>query len=168
MATAKEMPEIEQKAKEIPAVEQWEKDIPDAGIKEKEIPDAEIKQREMPQSGTIENTVTIGGKQIEIKPMKLIYQRNRTAVFYHVLDSYPLPDILAMDNPFQDGRDGDKALFDWLVAATDDEELITEHYNEIDSGTIYKILEIFRRVNKIDEMEERAKNVEAPRAKKRG
>ena len=110
----------------------------------------------------------IGGKQIEIKPMKLIYQRNRTAVFYHVLDSYPLPDILAMDNPFQDGRDGDKALFDWLVAATDDEELITEHYNEIDSGTIYKILEIFRRVNKIDEMEERAKNVEAPRAKKRG
>ena len=115
----------------------------------------------------------IGGKLIEIKPMKLKYQRNRTAVFYHALELYPLPDILAMTvdpvtkkSPFGDGRDGDKALLDWLVAATDDEDLIRENYDDIDSDTIYRILAIFRRVNRIDEMDEKLKNVKTPGTEK--
>lgn len=51
------------------------------------------------------------------------YHRNRTAAFYRYLDVYPLPEILAMrEGVFGDERDGDKALMDWLIAVTDDEE----------------------------------------------
>jgi hypothetical protein len=63
---------------------------------------------------------------------------------------------------FGDGLDGDKKLYDWLVAVTDDEDLIRENYDEIDSDTIYRMLEIFRRVNKISEMEEKLKNAKTP------
>ena len=63
---------------------------------------------------------------------------------------------------FGDGLDGDKKLYDWLVAVTDDEELIREHYDDIDTDTIYRMLEIFRRVNKISEMEEKLKNARTP------
>lgn len=67
---------------------------------------------------------------------------------------------------FGDDRDGDKAVFDWLIAVTDDPELIEEHYDELDTGTIEKLLSIFRRINKIDEKDEKLKNVMAPRATK--
>ncbi len=67
-----------------------------------------------------------------------------------------------MSNPFGDGRDGDKALCDWLVAATDNEELIRENLDEIDSEMVYRILAIFRRINKIDELEAKLKNVKTP------
>ena len=155
----KVMPDGDVKEKEIPGSEQAER----------EMPDPEIKVKDLPQVGNPENTVIIGGELIEIKPTKLIYQRNRTAVFYHALELYPLPDLLAMDpgknDMFGDGRDGDKALLDWLVAATDREELMREHYNEIDTDTVYRILEIFRRVNKIDEREAKLKNALTPGAK---
>ena len=45
---------------------------------------------------------------------------------------------------------------------TDNEELIREYYDDIDSDTIYRMLEIFRRVNKIAEMEEKLKNAKTP------
>ena len=64
---------------------------------------------------------------------------------------------------FGDERDGDKALMDWLIAVTDDEELILANYDEMDTATIEKILSIFRRVNKIDEKEEKLKNMEMKR-----
>ena len=63
---------------------------------------------------------------------------------------------------FGDGLDGDKKLYDWLVAVTDNEDLIRDYYDEIDSDTIYRMLEIFRRVNKITEMEEKLKNAKTP------
>ena len=155
--------------KEIPATDVVEAAVPETEQSEKPMPNNEVKERELPQVGKPENTVIIGGELIEIKPMKLKYQRNRTAVFYHALELYPLPDLLAMDpgkqDMFGDGRDGDKALLDWLVAATDREDLMREHYNEIDTDTVYRILEIFRRVNKIDDREEKLKNAMAPRAK---
>ncbi len=146
------------------------KETPDSEVKVKDVPGAEVKIREMPQVGNPENTVIIGGELIEIKPTKLIYQRNRTAVFYHALELYPLPDLLAMETSkqqdiFGDGRDGDKALLDWLVAVTDNEELVREHYNEIDTDMVYRLLEIFRRVNKIDEREAKLKNALTPGAK---
>ena len=156
MPRTKAMPVKEQKIKELPN--------PDSEIKE--LPEADMPTREMPKIGNPENTVMIGDELIEIKPMKLKYQRNRTGVFYHVLDLYPLPDILAMGpQSFGDGRDGDKALLDWLVAATDREDLVRENYNDIDTETVYRILEIFRRVNKIKEREEKLKNAETPREK---
>ena len=160
------------RAKAVPATEQEKKQIPDTAVETPAVPDTKQKKPELPAVGIPENTVTIGGKLIEIKPMKMIYQRNRTAVFYHVLELYPLPDILAMQpdprtgkSPWGDERDGDKAMLDWLVAVTDDEELIREHYDEIDTDTIYRMLAIFRRVNKIDEKEAKLKNVKAPREK---
>ena len=107
-----------------------------------------------------------GDRLVEIKPMKLKYQRNRTAAFYHVLELYSLTDILAMENPFGDGRDGDKALCDWLVAVTDDEELIRENLDEIDTDTIYKMLAIWKRINKVSELEEKLKNAKTPGATK--
>lgn len=155
--------------KEIPATDVVEVTVPETEQSEKPMPNNEVKERELPKVGNPENTVIIGGELIEIKPMKLKYQRNRTAVFYHALELYPLPDLLAMDpgkqDMFGDGRDGDKALLDWLVAATDQEDLMREHYNEIDTDTVYRILEIFRRVNKIDDREAKLKNAMAPRAK---
>ena len=163
MARAKAMPAGKQEVKEMPDNTQEIKEIPENGQETKPVPEAEIKTKELPQVGTPENTVIIGGRLIEIKPTKLKYQRNRTAVFYHILELYPLSDILAMGaNSFGDGLDGDKKLYDWLVAVTDDEELIRENYDEIDSDIIYRMLEIFRRVNKISEMEEKLKKAKTP------
>ena len=54
---------------------------------------------------------------------------------------------------FGDDRDGDKAVMDWLIAVTDDEKLITGHYDSMDTGVIEQLLTIFRRVNRIDEKE---------------
>lgn len=80
----------------------------------KPIPPIEQASKELPQTGNPENTVIIGGRLIEIKPTKLIYQRNRTAAFYKMLEMYPLADILAMEaGAFGDERDGDKAVLDW-------------------------------------------------------
>ena len=140
------------------------KELPDAGQTEKKIPEANTKIKELPKVGSPENTVLIGDTLIEIKPTKLKYQRNRTATFYKLLEMYPLVDILGMEaGAFGDDRDGDKAVMDWLIAATDNEELILAHYDEMDTGTIEKILSIFRRVNKIDEKEAKLKNIEKER-----
>ena len=87
------------------------------------------------------------------------YMRNRTAEFYHILEIYPLPDILATKRGVIDEkRDGDKCLMDWLIAVTNDEELIRAHYDELDADVIMRMLEIFKRINKITEKEEAAKN----------
>lgn len=86
--------------------------------------------------------------------------RNRTAAFYRILEIYPLADILAMETGvFDDARDGDKAVYDWLVAVTDDEKLIRKHYDTLDTATIDKLLIIYRRVNKIDDKENLLKNL---------
>ena len=114
----------------------------------------------LPQIGSPENSVRIGDQLIEIKPTKLKYQRNRTAAFYRMLELYPLADILVMETgAFGDDRDGDKALMDWLIAVTDDEQLILDHYNELDTGMIEQLLQIFRRVNRMDEKEQKQKNL---------
>ena len=101
----------------------------------------------------------IGGKLVEIKPTLMRYMRNRTAEFSHNLEIYPLPDILATKRGVIDEkRDGDKCLMDWLIAVTNDEELIRAHYDELDADVIMRMLEIFKRINKITEKEEAAKN----------
>lgn len=64
---------------------------------------------------------------------------------------------------FGDERDGDKAVMDWLIAATDDEQLVLDNYEEMTTDTIEKILSIFKRVNRIDEKEEKRKNLEKER-----
>lgn len=143
-------------------MEEKDKAIPATEMKEKKIPAKKTREKKLPVVGNAENTVIIGGQMIEIKPTKLKYHRNNTAAFYKIVDMLPLPDIMMMDSKaFGDGRDGDKALMDWLVAATDNPELIHENYNEMDSDVIEKILSIFKRVNRIDEKEEKQKNAES-------
>jgi len=139
-----------------------EKEMPNVAQEEKKIPTKKTKEKVLPKVGNPENTVMIGGTLVEIKPTKLKYHRNNVAAFYKIVDMIPLPDILSMDkNAFGDGRDGDKALMDWLIAVVDDESLIVENYNDMDTSTIEKILAIFKRVNKIDEKEEKQKNAES-------
>ena len=151
-------------AKKLPDTEMKEKDIPTSDMKDRATPAVGMKDKEVPKAGDRKNFVVIGGEEIEIKPTKLKYQRNRTAAFYRLLDLYPLIDILAMDeNSFGDGRDGDKALMDWLIAATDNEELIVNNYDSIDTETVEKILEIFKRLNRVAEKEEKLKNAERER-----
>ena len=126
----------------------------------KPLPAPEQADKGLPQIGSPENSVQIGDQLIEIKPTKLKYQRNRTAAFYRMLELYPLADILAMEaGAFGDDRDGDKALMDWLIAVTDDERLILDHYTELDTGVIEQLLQIFRRVNRMDEKEQKQKNL---------
>ena len=76
----------------------------------------------------------------------------------------PLADILAMEaGAFGDDRDGDKAVMDWLIAVFDDEALVLENYDAMDTGTVEQLLEIFRRVNRIDEKEQKQKNLQTAR-----
>lgn len=77
---------------------------------------------------------------------------------------YPIADILAMEaGAFGDDRDGDKALMDWLIGVTDNPDLIARHYDEMDTGSIEQMLAIFRRVNRIDEKEQKLKNLQTAR-----
>ena len=77
------------------------------------------------------------------------------------------------DNSLGDGRSGDQALLEWLCAVFDDSvgvgetaekrrderiEFVKKNYNQMDSEMIEKILEIFKRVNRITEKEEKLKN----------
>jgi hypothetical protein len=150
------------KEKGMPEVIQENKGMPDSGIQEKKTPSRKIKAKELPKVGNPANTVLIGENMVEIKPTKLKYHRNNVAAFYKIVDMVPLPDILSMGKQaFGDGRDGDKALMDWLIAVFDDEQLVIDNYNDMDTGTIEKILAIIKRVNKIDEKEEKQKNAES-------
>lgn len=140
------------------------KKIPNSEQVNKELPSVDMVKKELPPVGNPENTVLIGEELVEIKPTKLKYQRNRTAAFYKILDIYPLSDIMAMEaGSFGDDRDGDKAVMDWLIAAIDNEDLVVKFYDEMTTETIEKILSIFRRVNKIDDKEDKLKNMEEKR-----
>lgn len=130
----------------------------------KPLPVTEQTEKGLPQIGSPENSILIGDTLVEVKPTKLKYQRNRTAAFYKMLEVYPLADILAMEaGAFGDDRDGDKALMDWLIAVLDDEKLVTENYDRLDTGVIEQLLAVFRRVNRIDEKEQKLKNLQTAR-----
>ena len=156
------LPDTNMPDKELPTSDQPERQLPSSEQKKKPKPNAQQKKRELPQVGIPENTVKIGDQLVEIKTTKVKYQRNRTALFYRVLDNYPLVDVLSYDaGTFDPERDGDKCVMDWLIAATDNEQLIVDNYDDMDTETIEKILEIFHRVNKIDEKDAKRKNLEA-------
>lgn len=132
---------------------------------DKELPATTMPEKELPQTGNAENTVIIGGRLIEIKPTKLKYLRNGTANLYRALDHMPLTEVMSLPKGAfgaGDDRDGDKAVMDWLIAVTDDEQLITENYNDMDCATVYQIVEIFKRVNQFIKREEELKNAMTP------
>ena len=140
-------------------VEVIQKPIPSAESKTKKKPKPTTANKAKPKPGRTENVVTIGGREVEIFPTKLKYHRNNTAYFYRVVDALPLPEIMAMPKgSFGDDRDGDKALMDWMIAVVDDVDLIVNNYDDIDTETVEKMLEIFKRLNRITEKEEKQKN----------
>lgn len=105
----------------------------------------------------------LGNRKVEIKATKLKYFRNRTASIYSALKLVPLNEFLAYDKGvFDSERDSDQILFDFLIAVFDDGKLVKTHYDNMTAEDIEKILEIFGRVNHINEKEEAArKNREA-------
>ena len=147
----------------MPLSEQEHKELPDPKQKKKEIPSVEIEKKELPKTGHPENMVLFGNTPIEIFPTKLEYFRNKTANFYHLLQLYPVGEVLDLTADQLGDKDGDKATFDWLIAVTDNEELVKANYNLITQDTIDKLVDIFVRVNKIKEKEEKLKNLMAPK-----
>ena len=147
----------------MPSSEQEQKELPDPKQKKKEIPSTEIEKKELPKTGHPENMVLFGNTPIEIFPTKLEYFRNKTANFYHLLQLYPVGEVLDLTADQLGDKDGDKATFDWLIAVTDNEELVKANYNLITQDTIDKMVDIFVRVNKIKEKEEKLKNLMAPK-----
>ena len=140
----------------VPTHENAEKPVPEYDESAKPLPQREDKENPVPEIGHPENMVQFGAKRIEIKPTKLKYQRDRTAAFYKLLQQVPVVELLALqDGVLDPQRSGDKMLFDWLIAVTDDPKLVAANYDRIDSETIHRLLEIFCRLNYIKDQDEK-------------
>ena len=83
------MPEqlTEQKANPRSSADK-KKDSPKRTTQPKETPKTKSKAKEIPETSGAINCVKVGESLIEIKPTKLKYQRNRTALFYKILDIF--------------------------------------------------------------------------------
>ena len=135
-------------------------------MKAKAVPASDTVSKAIPPVGIVENTVVVANTPIEIKPTKMKYVRNGTANFYKLIENVSLVDIMQLESgAFGEGdsRDGDKAVMDWLIAATDNEEFITKHYDDFDVEQILRIVDIFKRVNKFTK-EDESKNAVTPAA----
>lgn len=175
----KEFPEVTEKQKraprpkklnkEIPEEKDLNKDLPQESELNKDLPEAKEPNKDLPQIVNPENVIRLGDVDIEIKPTKLLYQRNRTAAAYRILELYPLPDVLAMEKGILDPeRDGDAIVFDFLTAIFDNKpgkpdptgtaEMLRENYDSLTSEDIDKAVKIFKRLNHIEDKEEAAKN----------
>ena len=138
--------------------------IPEISPQKESNPEITPEKSEMPPEIPEENCIVFNGKTIEIKPTKLKYFRNKTAAAYNILKTYPLTEILPLDKGIIDAkRDGDAIVFDFLIAAFDDITFVRDHYNEFDADQIEKVVNIFGRINHIDEKVEaqQRKNREA-------
>ena len=130
-------------------------------------PDITPQKEELPSTMNEENCVVIGGQKIEIKPTKLKYFRNKTASSDGVLKQIPLTELLLYGKGMIDQkRDSDQILFDFLIAVFDDADFVLKNYDEMTADDVERILNIFGRINHIDEKEEQIrKNKEAQAAK---
>lgn len=131
----------------------------------KQLPETQAIQMDMPSVQDKSNCVVLNGKSYEILPTRTKYFRMQWANGHVLLKHYTLSEIFALTQE-RDGIDGDEAIYKFLVAVFDNEELVKEVYDELDSETLYRICDIFRRVNKIDEIEEHQKNLMAATSKK--
>ena len=136
--------------------------IPEASELQTEIPDPSPEKQEKPSVVKEENCVTIGEEKIELKPTKLKYFRNKAASGYAVIKAVPLQEFLLYKaGTFDEERDADQLLFDFLVAAFDDSVFVRDNYDNFDAENIDQIVKIFGRINHIDEKEAARKNREA-------
>ena len=155
------VPEIKIDEKELPDFKMEVKPVPSTRQRKPKKPDVTQVIPEKPKFGNQDNMVLIGDDWFEIKPTKLFYMRNGTATFYHMIDTYPTPDIPVLNKGTVDpNRNGDKCLTDWLVAVTDNPDFVAEHINDFDGETIWQMLQIFKRLNHITEKEEALKKAQ--------
>lgn len=175
----KEIPEITEKPKKAPRAKKLTKELPEEAKLNKQLPEETDLNKNLPDSKELdkdlppivnpENVIRLGDKDFEIKPTKLLYQRNRTAAAYRILEVYPLPDVLAMEKGILDpDRDGDAIVFDFLTAVFDNKpggpdptgtaEMLREYYDSMTSEEIERAVQIFKRLNHIEDKEEAAKN----------
>jgi len=144
--------------KSLPKVNENAKPIPEVTDTTPPLPKPSTKEISTPKVGNLQNMVQFGDVEIELKPTKIKYQRDRTAAFYRMLKQMPLVDILALQDGILDPeRSSDKMLFDWLIAVTDDPKIVTANYDKLDTETIHQILEIFCRLNHIKDDEKKQK-----------
>lgn len=144
-----------------------DKEIPAETKKPKRTPKAKALDKELPKIEHEENCITLGDRKIEIKPTKLKYFRNRTASIYSALKLVPINEFLAYDKGvFDNDRDSDQILFDFLIAVFDDGSIVKAYYDDMTSEDIERILEIFGRINHIEEKEEAARKNREAQAKR--
>lgn len=144
-----------------------DKEMPAETKKPKRIPKAKDLNKELPKIEHEENCITLGDRKIEIKPTKLKYFRNRTASIYSALKLVPINEFLAYDKGvFDNDRDSDQILFDFLIAVFDDGSIVKAYYDDMTSEDIERILEIFGRINHIEEKEEAARKNREAQAKR--
>lgn len=151
--------------KSLPKVTEELKPIPEVTDTTPPLPVPSSKKVAVPKVGDLQNIVQFGDVEIELKPTKIKYQRDRTAAFYRMLKQMPLIDILALQDGILDPeRSSDKMLFDWLIAVTDDPKIVTANYDKLDTETIHQILEIFCRLNHIPDDDEKKRKTQAEKA----
>lgn len=151
----------------LPNVSQLKEETPEKTPEKDTIPNPSPGKEEMPKDLNQENTVVVGGKEIEIKPTKLKYFRNKTTSCYGYLKMIPLSEFLSYDKGVLDkNKDADQLLYDFLVAAFDDATFVRDNYDEMTAADVERVIQIFGRINHIDEKEEAArKNREAQATK---
>ena len=148
---------------EIPKESDPNNEIPKESNFNNETPKESEEKEEKPSGMIDENCVVVNGKIYEIKPTKFKYFRNKAAAGYNAIKKIPIQEFLTYPKGvFDDTRDADHILFDFLVATFDDVSLVRDNYNNFDTEILDRIIKIFGRINHIDEKEEATrKNMEA-------
>lgn len=160
------------KEKEFPSEQIVMKELPDKTPEKQnkpietkfvdEIPNNSPFKEDKPLDVSKENVVVINNKEIEIKPTKLKYFRNKAVSGYNLIKKIPLQEFFTYPEGTFDERDSDKILYDFLVATFDNSSLVRDNYDDFDPEILDRIVKIFGRLNHIDEKEDAArKNMEA-------
>lgn len=135
-----------------PAETAEQTDLPAETPQTENIPAATPDKQEMPSDYIEENCVVINDKKIEIKPTKVRYFRNKTAATYNAMKNIPLTDLFAIKaGVLDETRDGDQIVYDFLIAALNDRDFVRDNYNNMDADQVERIVQIFGRINHIDE-----------------
>ena len=154
--------------KESPADPELAKETPTDTKLSKDTPEQTELNKEMPSNIKKENCIEIDGKLYEIKPTKLKYFRNKMAAAHNVIKAIPLSEFLTYDKGVIDPeKDADQILYDYLVAAFDDPDFVHEHYEDMTADDVEKVINIFGRLNHIEEKEEKARKNREAQAPKR-
>ena len=126
-------------------------------------PEQTAEKTEKPSEVKEENCVTFNGKKVEIKPTKLKYFRNKAASGYNAIKALPIQELLTYPKgELDETRDADQLVYDFLIAAFDDPVFVRDNYDEFDAEFLNKVVDIFGRINGIEEKKETLrKNKEA-------